>query len=112
MVVARCLNGLATYENGQERPPTTAGSINYYHRFILNAAQLQTPLFELTSSVKGKDDKLFWTPERHETFDKARNALADTLCLSYLKPNAKLRLCTNASNTVIGAVLEQFYDGL
>lgn len=86
------------------------GSVNYYHRFIPNAAQLQSPLFELASSVKQKDGQLCWSPERRLAFDKSRNALADTLFLCHPSTDAELRLCTDASNTAIGAVLEQFTD--
>ncbi|KAL4122539.1 hypothetical protein QTP88_014848 [Uroleucon formosanum] len=83
------------------------GSINYYHRFIPNAAQLQDPLFELAASIKKKDGKLIWTPETRDAFVKSPDALANSLHLSHPKPNAKLRLCTDASSTAIGAVLEQ-----
>jgi len=84
------------------------GSVNYYHRFIPNAAQLQSPLFELASSVKQKDGQLHWSPETRLAVDQSRNALADTLFLCHTSTDAELRLCTDASNTTIGAVLEQF----
>jgi len=86
------------------------GSINYYHRFIPNVAQLQAPLFELAASIKKKDGKLIWTPETRDAFVKSRDALANSLHLSHLKPNVKLRLCTYASSTTICAVLEQSCD--
>lgn len=86
------------------------GSVNYYHRFIPNAKQLQSPLFELASSVKQKDGQLCWSPETRLAFDKSRNALANTLFLCHPSTDAELRLCTDASNTAIGAVLEQFID--
>lgn len=84
------------------------GSINYYHRFIPNAAQLQAPLYDLVSSVKQKDGKLQWTQDTRDAFEKSRNALANTIHLAHPIPDANLRISTDASNTAVGAVLEQF----
>jgi len=84
------------------------GSINYYHRFIPNAAQLQAPFYDHVSLVKQKDGKLLWIQNTRETFEKSRNALASTVNLAHPVPDANLQISTDASNTVIGTVLEQF----
>lgn len=84
------------------------GSVNFYHRFIPNAAQLQAPLYDLVSSVKQKNGKEQWTQDTRDAFENSRSALASTVRLAHPMPDANLRISTDASNTAIGAVLEQF----
>lgn len=83
------------------------GSLNFYHRFIPNAAKLQAPLYATTTAVTTRDGPLTWTDESRKSFDTCREALAHTARLAHPSPNAPLRLSTDASNSAVGAVLEQ-----
>ena len=80
------------------------GMINYYRRFIPQAAHHLTPLFDL---LRGKPKTIPWTPLHQKSFDAIKDALASAALLHHPRPNASLALTTDASNHAIGAVLEQ-----
>ena len=93
----------------QTKPPTSVkefqrfmGMINYYRRFIPNAATLLYPLFE---SLKGKPKSLTWTPDCQSFFEAIKKGLATLL--HHPRPGAQLSLTTDTSNQAIGGVLEQ-----
>lgn len=44
--------------------------------------------------------------ETRKSFAQCKNALADTAQLAHPRPHAALRLCTDASTTAVGAILE------
>jgi len=83
-----------------------SGLLNFYRRFIRNAAELQAPLYDLATKIKKRDGPLSWTDKTQKVFEACRTALADTAELAHPLPNVPLRLSTDASNTVTGAVLE------
>ena len=92
-------------------PPTTVkelqsflGMINYYRRFLPQAAHHLTPLFDL---LRGKPKTIAWTASHQTAFDAIKDALAAAALLHHPRPNAPLALTTDASNFAIGAVLEQ-----
>lgn len=88
------------------------GVINYYRRCIPHAAQLQAPLNEfLRDSKKNDKRKIPWTVESDEAFDLCRKSLGKAALLAHPAPNAYLALITDASDTAIGAALEQEEDG-
>jgi len=80
------------------------GMMNYYHRFVPNAAAILTPLYDVISS---KSRTLRWGQPQDKAFEAAKRALADATTLSHLDPTARLYLSTDASNVAVGAVLEQ-----
>jgi hypothetical protein len=76
--------------------------INFYRRFIPGAAKIQGPLYDLlhgpikgSSPVKIEGDAL-------AAFNNCKKGLCDAALL-----DAHLALVTDASNTAIGAVLQQ-----
>ena len=85
------------------------GMINYYHRFIPNAAEILSPLYRL-SATKQKDLE-GWTPDHEHSFLAAKEALAQAATLATPTSTDKLYLVTDASNIAIGAVLERCNDG-
>lgn len=87
------------------------GMVNFYHRFIPHAAQLQVPLYALAATIRKKDGPLVWNQDTREAFEKCKKALADTVTLAHPKYDTPLRLNTDASSTATGAVPEQFADG-
>ena len=95
----------------QTKPPTSVkefqrfmGMINYYRRFIPNAAALLYPLFE---SLKGKPKSLTWTPDCQSSFKAIKKGLASATLLHHPRPGTQLSLTTDASNQANGGVLEQ-----
>lgn len=82
------------------------GLINYYNRFIPQAAAILSPLYSLL-----KPKKICWTLEAGEAFDKAKHLLSDSVSLAFYDPKAPLALATDASDIAVGAVLEQLVDG-
>ena len=83
------------------------GMINFYRRFIPQAADHQAPLNNLlTGSVKGAHPVTLGVKEL-EAFEACKKGLCDAALLAHPDCNAKLALVTDASDTAIGAVLQQ-----
>jgi hypothetical protein len=80
------------------------GMMNYYHRFVPNAAAILTPLYDVISN---KSRTLRWGQPQDKAFEAAKRALANATTLSHLDPSARLFLSTDASNVAVGTVLEQ-----
>ena len=99
------------------RPSTTRnlreflGLVNFYHRFIPNAASILQPLHQLLQPIKHGSIKLCWTDEATSAFEAAKQALASATLLSYPKPNAPTSIMCDASDTAVGAVLQQSISG-
>ena len=83
------------------------GLVNFYHRFIPRCAHILQPLNSLLSS-RGKDIR--WTPQATTSFHHIKEALAEVTLLFLPLPDAPLSIMTDASNTAIGAVVQQFVD--
>lgn len=83
------------------------GSQNFYHRFIANAARLQAPLYDLATRIRKCDGPFQWSEDTRAAFDKCRKALADTSHLTHPRSDAQFCMSADASNTAVGAVLEQ-----
>lgn len=84
------------------------GVINYYRRCIPHAAQLQAPLNNFLSNSKKNDKrKIPWTDEADNAFLNCKRSLSEATMLAHPAPNSDLALVTDASDTAIGAVLEQ-----
>ena len=87
------------------------GMMNFYHRFVPNAATTLRPLY---SALKGKGQKhpLVWTPEMTESYHSGINALANAAMLGHPHSGAQIALTCDASDTGIGASFEQFVNGI
>jgi hypothetical protein len=70
----------------------------------------QAPLYDMITEIKKLDGPLQRSDSARICFDTCRQALADTTQLMYPSTDAAFRLSTNASNTSVGAVLEQEVD--
>ena len=64
----------------------------------------------LTSPTK-KAQPLAWTESTVQSFNATKEALAKATRLSYPKADAATCLMTDASDTAVGAVLQQYIDG-
>ena len=84
------------------------GIINFYRRFIPNAAQIQAPLNEYLKSAKKRDHrKIAWSEEATNAFEKCKQTLASATLLVHPSPNPKLGLSVDASDVAVGAALHQ-----
>ena len=84
------------------------GLINFYRRFIKDAAGILAPL---TSALRG-DPKLFqWTEEMELSFLSAKLRLASVPKLVHPLPSAPISLAVDASETHVGGVLQQMIRG-
>lgn len=100
--------------------PTTArklreflGVVNYYHRFIPQAASTLAPLHDLLRGLKKSSvKKLSWSTAAESAFVDVKNRLADSTLLAFPTPNAPTSIYTDASNDAVGAVLQQEVDGI
>ena len=87
------------------------GLLNFYRRFVPHAAAILLPLYEL-AKVKDKDFGAAWTTLHTQHFQQSKDALVTATCLAHPSPTAETRLHTDASDTAVGAVLEQLIDGI
>ncbi|GBN06429.1 hypothetical protein AVEN_78125-1 [Araneus ventricosus] len=85
--------------------------IKFYHKFLKDAAKMQSCLNDLTKR-KSKKDKtpLFWTENEKTAFKKVKKEIADASFLAHPLPDAKLSLVVDASDFVSGAVLQQIQE--
>ena len=83
------------------------GLVNFYHRFLPHCADLMQPLHSLLSSAKPKTQALSWNDAALASFNATKEALANASLLSYPTPDAPTCLMTDASDTAVGAVLQQ-----
>lgn len=84
------------------------GMINYYRRCVPHAAQIQAPLNEYLKGARKKDKrKIDWNESSTEAFEACKNSIVSATRTSFISTTAPLSLFTDASDTAIGAVLEQ-----
>lgn len=87
------------------------GMINFYRRFLPQAAKSQAPLNALlTGSVKGSHP-VNLTDESLLAFEECKKSLSNAALLAHPDCEAKLAVVTDASDLAMGAVLQQFKDG-
>lgn len=88
------------------------GMANFYRRFLPNAAQLQAPLNALlTGAVKGSTP-ISLTGDALKAFQDTKESLSNAALLAHPNCGAKLALVSDASDTAIGAVLQQLQDSV
>lgn len=86
------------------------GMLNFYRRFIPGASEAQAQLNDLLApNLKGKAP-INWTPEAVSAFEKCKDRLSTATLLTHPCDNAQLAFVSDASNTTVGATLQQFVD--
>lgn len=84
------------------------GLVNFYRRCVPDLAELQVPLNDFLKDSKKNDRRpIPWYPEAVNAFELCKKSIAKATLNTFLLPNSPLRLTTDASNTSIGASLEQ-----
>lgn len=87
------------------------GMLNYYRRCRPHAAHAQATLNDFTKDSKKNDKrKILWTPESEAAFNHCKDKIATAARVSFLSSTAPLALSTDASDSAIGAALEQLED--
>ena len=83
------------------------GMVNFYHWFLPVATNIMRPLYaDLTGQVKGFKE-VVWTASLATAFLQTKEALARAALLAHPSHDAQTRMCTDASDVAVGAVLEQ-----
>ncbi|KAK3796335.1 hypothetical protein RRG08_047337 [Elysia crispata] len=85
--------------------------INFYHRFIPQVASLLVPLHCALQKSTSRH-VLSWTAEMDNAFTSIKAALSETTMLSHPEPEAHISLTYDASEQAVGAVLEQYVQGV
>ena len=100
----------------ESKPPTYRtslqrflGMVNYYHRFLHGIAATLAPLH---AQASGKGQKIDWSKECQEAFDKTKEMLSKAVLLLHPRSDAVTSLTVDASNTAIGGQLEQRHGRL
>lgn len=84
------------------------GLVNFHRRSIPHAARILEPLHQyLVNSKKRDKTKIDWTLKSVAAFEQIKNALADASLLVHPSSNSEIRLVTDASDSGMGAALEQ-----
>ena len=87
------------------------GLLNFYRRFVSHAAAILLPLYELVS-LKDTEFCAAWTSLHDKHFQQSKDALAAATCLAHPSPTAETCINTDASDTAVGAVLQQHIAGV
>lgn len=90
------------------------GMINYYHRFIPKLAEMLCPIHaHLATLLKmPKTSKNFsWPESLNDSFAKVKDALANVTLLAHPLSEGQFSITTDASNTAVGAVMQQHRNG-
>lgn len=87
------------------------GMYNFYRRFVPGAAKIQAPLnIVLAGPKKKKSEPIVMTTEMLKAFSSCKSSLSEAALLAHPKPDAELAIYTDASDSSIGAVLQQRID--
>jgi len=87
--------------------------LNFYRRFLPHAATTQAPLHNVLSGPKVKGSlPVTWTDSLLAAFNECKASLSQAALLAHPDLSAALALVTDASTTVMGAVLQQRVQGV
>ena len=101
----------------RERPRTVKelqvflGLVNFYRRFLPEAARVLLPLTDALKGSKQPSEQLEWTSEMESSFQAAKESLMQATWLAHPHPRARLALHVDASATHVGAALHQMEPG-
>lgn len=83
------------------------GMINFYRRFLPQAASVQAPLNALLTGPSKGSSPINLSGDTMDAFNKCKESLCNAALLAHPDCHAKLALVTDASDTALGAVLQQ-----
>lgn len=85
------------------------GMLNFYRRFIPNAAENQSALHDALAGLTGSQS-INWDDRLEVSFNRCKKGLANATLLNHPDPDASIALFTDASSASVGACLQQFKD--
>lgn len=89
------------------------GLMNFYRKSLPDAAKFQEPLNAyLHDSRKNDKREIPWTTQADEAFEKCRKGVASAVLLVHPSGDAPTRVVSDASDSGMGASLEQFQNGM
>ena len=88
------------------------GMVNFYRRFLPGAAKAMAPLHALLSPNKVSRKPIEWNELANESFCAIKQKLAEATMLAFPVLNAPTQLITDASDSAIGAVIQQTVEGV
>ena len=83
------------------------GLVNFYHRFLPHCADTLKPLHILLTTAHKPRHTLQWNEESLQAFSTIKQVIADVSLLSYPHTDAPTNIMSDASDTAVGAVLQQ-----
>ncbi|GBM17723.1 Transposon Ty3-I Gag-Pol polyprotein [Araneus ventricosus] len=84
------------------------GMLNFFRRFLPQAAQKQLPLQKMLGKCEKRDKTpLNWTDESDQAFQNCINDLKEVTHLAHPDSNAAIILMTDASDRAIGGCMQQ-----
>lgn len=87
------------------------GMLNFYRRHLPKTAELQAPLTAALAGPKVKGSSpVQWTEAMCAAFEATKQSMADAALLAHPKLDAPLALVVDASQTAIGAALQQWAE--
>ena len=87
------------------------GLVNFYRRFLPDCARVLQPLTQLLSNCKSSTKSIAWGDDAAMAFSTIKEMLAQATLLAHPKPEAPTNIMTDASDTAVGAVLQQHING-
>ncbi|KFD63933.1 hypothetical protein M514_23924 [Trichuris suis] len=84
------------------------GMLNFYRRWIPSAARLEAPLYDILPRA---GQELLWSTAATQAFQMLKAALVNCTLLAHPNPKNRLALFTDASDTAVGAVVNQLENG-
>ena len=81
------------------------GMINFYNRFVPNAAKIMRLLYEATAAKQKQ--RLEWSDDMNRDLNEAKTTLARATILRHLRPGVEISMSADAPGEAIGAVLQQ-----
>lgn len=85
--------------------------LNFYHRFVPHAAEIQFPLLKFVKGNKKNDKtKIEWDESSRMAFLNCKQSLASHTLLAHPIPLAEMKLMVDASEVALGAVIQQKCD--
>ena len=87
------------------------GMINFHNKFLQHSAEILAPLYQAIGKNSRSIKKISWSDDMDRAFNQAKEMLAKATLLNHPDPSSPIVLTTDASDTAIGAVLEQKFKG-
>lgn len=83
------------------------GMINYFRRWIPDAAGTQQPLTDLLKGTSKTDSNINWNENAQTAFEKCKTDLVNAAILTFPEQGKKLSIAVDASDVAVGGVLQQ-----